>query len=192
MNGLALLLNRSIVRSRKPAPSSRRCWRIAFALLVSGCLGGLPSRGDAAGLQCPEIGPGAVPDLLADAKRAQLVTTGNSTDLANEIYDLINRLQIERPTISYTELTNVLIAAYCPVVANAPRLTEAEKWQRMRQFDAVLRQQLAADTMPAGSLIIASIPLPPAVYRELKSQAADANQSPAQFMAAILAKAAGR
>jgi hypothetical protein len=46
--------------------------------------------------------------------------------------------------------------------------------------------------MPAGSLIIASIPLPPAVYRELRSRAADANQSPAQFMAAILAKAAGR
>jgi hypothetical protein len=76
-------------------------------------------------------------------------------------------------------------------VAKAP-LTEAEKWQRMRQFDAVLSQQFAADTMPAGSLIIASIPLPPAVYRELRSRAADANQSPAQFMAAILAKAAGR
>jgi hypothetical protein len=28
--------------------------------------------------------------------------------------------------------------------------------------------------MPAGSLIIASIPLPPAVYRELRSKAADA------------------
>jgi len=78
------------------------------------------------------------------------------------------------------------------VVSNAPQLTEAEKWQRMRQFDAVLRQQLSIDTMPAGSLIIANIPLPPAVYRELRSQAADVNQSPAQFMAAILAKAAGR
>ena len=78
------------------------------------------------------------------------------------------------------------------MVSNAPQLTEAEKWQRMRQFDAVLRQQLSIDTMPAGSLIIANIPLPPAVYRELRSQAADVNQSPAQFMAAILAKAAGR
>jgi hypothetical protein len=170
---------------------SRWCRRIAFALLVAGCLGGLPSRGHAAGLDCPEIGPGAVPNLFPDAKRAELVTTGNATDLANEIYDLINRLQIELPNISYGELTNVLIAAYCPVVAKAP-LTEAEKWQRMRQFDALVRQQLAADTMPAGSLIIANIPLPPAVYRELRSQAADANQSPAQFMAAILAKAAGR
>ena len=166
--------------------------RLAFALLLSGLFVCLPARSHAAGLQCPELAPGAISNPLADAKRAQLMATGNSTDLANEIYDLINRLQIERPNISYTELTNVLIAAYCPVVANAPQLTEAEKWQRMRQFDAVLRQQLSADTMPAGSLIIANIPLPPAVYRELRSQAADVNQSPAQFMAAILAKAAGR
>ena len=32
----------------------------------------------------------------------------------------------------------------------------------------------------------------PLIGRELRSQAADVNQSPAQFMAAILAKAAGR
>ena len=191
MNGLALL-NRTIARRWKPASAARRHRRIAFALVITGFLGGLPARGDAAGLQCPELAPGAMSNPLADPKRAQLVTTGNSTDLANEIYDLINRLQIERPNISYTELTNALIAAYCPVVANAPQLTEAEKWQRMRQFDAVLRQQLSADTMPAGSLIIANIPLPPAVYRELRSQAAHVNQSPAQFMAAILAKAAGK
>ena len=78
------------------------------------------------------------------------------------------------------------------MVSNAPQLTEAEKWQRMRQFDAVLCQQFSAETMPAGSLIIANIPLPPAVYRELRSQAADVNQSRAQSMAAILTKAAGR
>ena len=166
--------------------------RLAFALLLSGLFVCPPARSHAAGLQCPELTLGAMSNPLADPKRAQLVTTGNSTDLANEIYDLINRLQIERPNISYTELTNVLIAAYCPVVSNAPQLTEAEKWQRMRQFDAVLRQQLSAETMPAGSLIIANIPLPPAVYRELRSQAADVNQSPAQLMAAILTKAAGR
>ena len=119
--------------------------RLAFALLLSGLFVCPPARSHAAGLQCPELTLGAMSNPLADPKRAQLVTTGNSTDLANEIYDLINRLQIERPNISYTELTNVLIAAYCPVVSNAPQLTEAEKWQRMRQFDAVLCQQFSAD-----------------------------------------------
>jgi hypothetical protein len=175
---------------RSGSPPRRK--RIACVLLLSGFFGCPAAPGHAAGLECPEVGPGAVPNLLAQFKQPQLVASGTSADLANEIYDAINRLQIERPNISYTDLTNVLIAAYCPLMANAPQLTAAEKWQRMRQFDAILRQQLAADTMPQGSLIIANVPLPPAVYRELRSQAAAVDQTPAQFMAAILAKAAGR
>ena len=41
------------------------------------------------------------------------MASGNSVDVANEINDLINKLQIEKPNISYAELTDVLIAAYC-------------------------------------------------------------------------------
>jgi hypothetical protein len=169
-----------------------RAKRFASVLLLSGLLGCMASGGRAAGLECPETGPGEVPNLLAHVKQPQFMASASSADLANEIYDAINRLQIERPNISYTDLTNVLIAAYCPLVANAPQFTAADKWQRMRQFDAILRQQLAAETMPQGSLIIANVPLPPAVYRELRSQAAAANQTPAQLMAAILARAAGQ
>jgi hypothetical protein len=165
--------------------------RISLLLLLSGFLRCLAPPGRAAGLECPEVGPGAVPNLLAHLKQP-FVASGNSVDLANEIYDAINRLQIERPNISNADLTNVLIASFCPLVANAPQLTAAEKWHRMRQFDAILRQQLAADTMPQGSLIIANVPLPPDVYRELRSQAAAVDQTPAQLMAAILARAAGR
>ena len=73
-----------------------------------------------------------------------------------------------------------------------PGLSAAEKWHRLQQFDALLQRELAANMMPAGSLIIANVPLPPAVYRQLRSQAAVANQTPAQLMAAILAQAAGK
>jgi hypothetical protein len=34
----------------------------------------------------------------------------------------------------------------------------------MRQFDKVLERQIAANMMPAGTLIIASAPLPPDVF----------------------------
>src|SRR5262245_54080545 len=170
----------------------RRAKRIASVLLLGGFLGCMATGGRAAGLDCPETGPGEVPNLLAHVKQPQFMANASSADLANEIYDAINRLQVERPNVSYTDLTNVLLAAYCPLVANAPQLTAADKWQRMRQFDAILRQQLAADMMPQGSLIVANVPLPPAVYRELRSQAATAGQTPAQLMTAILARAAGR
>jgi hypothetical protein len=118
------------------------------------------------------------------------VASGNSVDVANEINDLINKLQIEKPNISYAELTDVLLAAYCPAVANMANLTVSERWRRMRH-DTILQQQLAANMMPPGSLVIANVPLPPAVYRTLRAQAAAAGQAPAQLMAAILSRAAG-
>ena len=150
--------------------------RIALALLLSGVLGCLPIRGHAAGLDCPVLGPGSVPNLLTDLQ-IKLIATGDSADLANEINDLVNKLQILKPNISYAELTNIVIAAFCPVVANA-NLTASEKWGRMRQFDTILQRQLAANMLAPGTLIVANVPLPPAVYRELRSQAAKVSQTP--------------
>jgi hypothetical protein len=170
--------------------SSPRWKRIAFMFLLSGVLGCLPARGHTAGLDCPETGLGAVPNLLSDLQ-VKLVTSSDSVDVANEINDLINKLQVEKPNISYAELTDALVAAYCPVVANMANLTASERWRRMRQFDTILQQQLAANMMPPGSLVIANVPLPPAVYRELRSQAASIGQTPAQLMTAILSRAAG-
>ena len=185
---------RKFVRGvRRRVPEHHRRAPIGLVLLVVGLLGAMPGPSFAAGnLECPELGPGAVPNLLADAPQIKLLVTGNSVDLANEIGELINRLQIQNPNISYAELTNVLIAAYCPVVANASELAASEKWRRMRQFDAILQQQIAAYTAAPGTLIIANVPLPPAVYRELRSQAASVGQTPTQLMGTILTRAAGK
>ena len=163
--------------------------RLGLSLLLAGTLGCLPMRSQAAGIDCPDLGPGSIPNLLNDLQ-VKLIATGDGVDLANEINDLVNKLQILKPNISYTELTNVIIAAFCPVVASTT-LTATEKWDRMRQFDRILQRQLTADILAPGTLIIANIPLLPAVYRELGSQAAKAGQKPAQFMAAILGRAAG-
>ncbi len=172
-------------QDRPPFSASVPRWkRIAFALFLSWVLGCLPVHSHAAGLDCPEV-----PNLFADLQ-LKLVTSGNSVDLSNEINDVINKLQIERPNISYTELTNFMVAAYCPVVANS-NLTASEKWRRIHQFDGILQQQLAANMLPPGTLVVANVPLPPAVYRLLRSQAAKVDQSPAQLMAAILSRAAG-
>jgi len=188
LSGLSALCVR---RRRKPAWTQRRK-RIAAMLLLSGLAVALPAASYAEGLDCPERGPAAVPNLLADATQAKLVTSGNGVDVTNEISDLINRLQIAKPNISYAELTNELIAAYCPAVASAPGLSAADKWRRMQQFAAIVRRELAADMMPPGSTIIANVPLPPAVYRELRSQAAAVNLTPGQLMAAVLEQAAGK
>lgn len=143
-------------------------------------------------LECPEIGPGWVPDLIGDAAGGGLFTTESRVDLVNEINDSINRLQIISPNISRSDVQNVLIAAYCRVVARKPGLGASEKWSRMRQFDSVLEPQIAANMMPTGTLIIANVPLPPDVYQELRRQAVTSDQTTAQLMAAILSRAAGK
>jgi len=116
----------------------------------------------------------------------------NNVDLANEISGLIKRLKAENAAISYDEITDTLIAAYCSVVAQMTNASPLDKWRLMRQFDQVLIQQLTANAMPQGSLIIANVPLPPTIYQRLVSQAESGGQSTADFMAAILTRAAGQ
>jgi hypothetical protein len=174
-----------------PAAIASRRAGLAAAILLSGLLVLAPGGAYAAGLDCPETGPGAVPDLLAGAKQIERMSTGNEVDLANEIKGLINRVQTEKPGISSDEIVNVLIAAYCPVVAGM-QAAPADKWRLMRRFDAAALRELTAATMPAGSLIIADVPLPPGVFRSLTNQAEAAGQTPAQFMATILTGAAKR
>jgi hypothetical protein len=143
-------------------------------------------------LDCPDNGSSSVPDLIGDTTGGGLFTTDNRVDLANEINESVNKLQIANPNISWSDVQNVLVAAYCRVVARKTGLTTADKWNRMRQFETVLERQIAANVTQPGTLIIASVPLPPDVYRELKSQAATSNQTTSQLMTAILTRAAGK
>jgi hypothetical protein len=72
--------------------------------------------------------------LIGDATGGGLFATENRIDLTNEINDAINRLQISDPNISWSDVQNVLIAAYCRVVSRKAGLTAAKRWGRMRQF----------------------------------------------------------
>jgi hypothetical protein len=135
------------------------------------------------------MSPGESPIPLSDLQ-VKLVTSADSVDIANEINDLINKLRIDKPNISYSELTNAVIDSYCPLIANMKTLTSAEKWRRMLKFDAILQQQLTGNTLAPGTLIIAHVPLSPAVYDKLRSQGEKTGQSPAKLMSAILSQAA--
>jgi hypothetical protein len=180
-------------RSQTAVFCKRRRNRIGFAVALLALLCCSAAQGYAAeNLECPEIGPGRVPDLIGDATGGGLFATENRIELANEINDATNRLQISDPNIAWSDVQNVLIAAYCRVVSRTAGLTAAERWGRMRQFVSVLEQQIAANRLAPGTLLIANVPLPPDVFRELRSQAAASGQTTTQLMAAILTRAAGK
>jgi hypothetical protein len=180
-------------RSQMAVFCKRRWNRIGFVIALFALLCCSAAQSYAAeNLECPEIGPGRVPDFIGDAIGGGLFATENRIELANEINDAINQLQVSDPNISWSDVQNVLIAAYCRVVARKTGLAAAERWGRMRQFVSVLEQQIAANRLAPGTLLIANIPLAPDVFRELRSQAAASGQTATQLMAAILTRAAGK
>lgn len=179
--------------SPRAAFCKRHRSRIGFVVALFALLCCAAAQGSAAeNLECPEIGPGRVPDLIGDASGGGLFATENRIDLTNETNDAINRLQISDPNVSWSDVQNVLIAAYCRVVSRKSGLTAVERWGRMRQFVSVVEQQIAANRLAPGTLLIANVPLPPDVFRELRSQAAASGQTTSQLMAAILTRAAGK
>jgi hypothetical protein len=100
------LSSHSAVRALHPARRLDGALGIARAIRS-----GVGDLGDATGLECPEIGQAGVPDLTSDAVQAKLLLGGTGVDLANEISELINQVQLKEPSISNADLTNGLIAA---------------------------------------------------------------------------------
>jgi hypothetical protein len=107
ISAFANMLSGTFNRPRMPESAKPRspltiCCRgqqgIGFMIVLFMLLCCLGSQSHAAeNLECPEIGPGRVPDLIGDATGSGLVTTGNRVELANEINYLINKLQISDP-----------------------------------------------------------------------------------------------
>jgi hypothetical protein len=158
--------------------------KLSAALLMVCCA--LSAR--AAGIECPEAGAG---DASLPPSEARLLTQGSGIDISNEIGELIAILKAKHPGISYAGLTNAALAAYCPLVANAPSLDSRQKLNWIRKLDKLVREQLSSEITPQDYSILAQVPLSQEVYRALRVKAEDAGQTPSQYMAALLNKAAG-
>jgi hypothetical protein len=192
--GLSRLRIGKVARSRSLIVALQHGFRgvtSVFVLLMVLCWAAQNSYG-AENLECPEISAASVSDLMGNASGGGLFVSENRVDLVNEINEAINRLQLADPNISRSDVQNVLIAAYCRVVARKAGFNAAERWSRMRQFTIVAEQQIAANMVAPGELIVANVPLAPRVFQELRSQAAASGQTTSQLMAAILTRAAGR
>jgi hypothetical protein len=160
---------------------------VASAALSALFLGVWAMSAHATGLECPEIGQG-VPEVTSDPARAKLLLGGAGPDLANEIGELINQVQLKEPAISNADLTNGLIAAYCPLVAQAPGLTSAQRWSQMHRFVQV---QIAANDLPLG-LSLSMYQCRPRSTASSGARPWPPVQTPAQFMGSILTVAAGK
>lgn len=160
-------------------------WLLALGLLLAG----VASPALARGLDCPRANEGTISAGMT-AVDTQIMKSDNQVNLATLINDVVNRLLLQQPGLSYARLVDALVAAYCPIIAGRSDLSLGEKRDRVMRFAALARRQVSANALPQGSLIIANVPLPPDVYSRLASQAAAQNQTIAQFMEKILTRAA--
>ena len=122
--------------------------------------------------------------------QARLLIAGGSVDIANEIDELIVKLKVEHPGISYLDLTNALIAAYCPLVSGIPSLSSQPEVESLAEIrgappsKAKLGDHAAQILNPRPCAACAD------VYRALRVMADHAGQTPSELMAALLTKAA--
>ena len=98
----------------------RSAYAMVLLLALVGSIVSLPAAVRASGLECPTTATGSL--SIASDLQITRMTTGNDADLANEIDGLIGRARAEAPTASIAETANLLIAAYCPVVAKMTRI----------------------------------------------------------------------
>ena len=192
MSDLAFIDFPSQTKSEKARGGPREGNRLScflFGVGLTGILLAWAAPLHAAGLECPDHGPGAVPALVSPSQ-ARVLIAGGGADIGNEIGELIFRLRAGHPGISYGELTNELIAAYCPLIAAEQPLSAQEKLNRLQKFIVLVRERLSPEIMPPPSAILANVLLTPDVYRALRNKADQTGQTPSEFMAALLTKAA--
>ncbi len=114
--------------------TKRAIARAGAAWLAAAGLVGLAVSARA--LDCPEPPPRSQPGAITEtpAQIDELLQVLTGADVTAQIPAIIDGLRKRYPTAGSAEIANYLITAYCPGVANASGLDEADKTARVRAF----------------------------------------------------------
>ncbi len=108
----------------------------------------VPAMADAESdaLGCPHVSAAGGPSTVADPGNGLLDIYAGATPgtLANRTRALIAAVRANNATISDADLTNTLIAAYCPVVAHQAGMSLADKQAALKNFVAGAEPLIAA------------------------------------------------
>ncbi len=89
-------------------------------------------------LGCPHTSPAGGPNTVADPGNGLLSAYLGATaeTLANRTRSLVASIRANNTSISDADLSNTLVAAYCPVVAHTAGLSLSAKQEALREFIA--------------------------------------------------------
>ncbi|HEX5326165.1 MAG TPA: c-type cytochrome [Acetobacteraceae bacterium] len=138
---------------------------------------------------CPAIGNAPVPKVLANQSDVAILASGGDIDMDNKIDGLLAELHQQQPGISNAALSNIMMASFCPVVADNPALNNTQRRAQLMRFSVHLQDRIAAAATQAAvsDHVVAAVPLAADVMQQVTQAAAEHHQTPAQWMAETLA-----
>ena len=136
---------------------------------------------------CAAVGNAPVPNVLASQSDVAALASGGDFDMTNKVDGLIDRIRQQQPGISDAALTNIMMASFCPVVANDPALNDSQRRSRLMSLSMDVQDYIASAPQPADTHVLATVPLAPDVMQQIGRTAAEHHQTAAEWMAETLA-----
>jgi hypothetical protein len=151
---------------------------------------GLGGTVDARRLGCGKVGDGTVPDTIATEDEAAIASWAENGNAQNAILALAQRAKHDNPDATPADLVRTIVAAYCPVVANLSRLTDAEKRRQLADFAVQAGRQVAQIDPPSAEKVLVSAAVDPGLANTIDQAAQSAHMTAQAWMVQQLQKAA--
>ena len=151
---------------------------------------GMGGSVEARRLGCGKIGEGTVPDTLASEDEVTIASWAAEGNAQNAILALTNRAKRDNPDATPADVVRTIVAAYCPVVANTPRIDQAEKRHRLADFAVQAGEQVALIYPQSTEKVLVSAAVTPDMADTINQAASAAHMSTQAWLAAQLQKVA--
>jgi len=139
---------------------------------------------------CPSPTGGSSGDGVTVPKPIMaLMAHATPEEVGNRVHVIISQLHREKPNLSDAELTNMLVTAYCPILADAQDLSDEEKHQYLATFSSKIYQVLSKERLPPGSRILVQVPLAPDVLGKVEADAKAKKEDRAKWIEDAIEKA---
>jgi mono/diheme cytochrome c family protein len=154
-------------------------------LRETGGVVGLAGSESARAFDCPRVGAGPVPQVVATPDDVAMLSAGDPGRIAGRLTALIQELRAEDPSISSGALINTLVASYCPVVANLTGLTVPQKRQRMTEFATTAQDEVLSLPPAEPARVVVPVSLSPAAVRGLQAKASASHETVDQYLTGL-------
>ncbi len=151
---------------------------------------GLGGSVEARRLGCGKIGDGTVPDTIATEDEVAIASWVAGGNAQNAILALAARAKRDNPSATPADVLATIVAAYCPVLANTPRIDAAEKRRRLADFAVQAGQQVALIYPQSTREVLVSAVVTPDMADTINQAAQSAHMTTQAWIATQLQKIA--